>query len=340
MENSPPRAIFAGQLCRDYTILPKGETLLDVPGGNLIYAATGYAVWEPDPPPGLVARVGEDYPQEWLESFRRRGFDIRGVRVLPEAMDLRSFFVYTDSTTRVTDDPVSYFAGLGIPFPKSLLGYRRPPAAALDSRTRLNPYSLRQSDVIPDYLEASFAHLCPLDFLTHSLLPAVLRQAGFTTLTLDPSAGYMNPIYWNDIPALLTGLTAFMPSEDEIRALFHGRSSDLWEMAESLSAYGCEVIVIKRGSSGQLVYDSARRLRWEIPAYPARVVDPTGVGDAFAGGFLAGYHQAYDPLEASLMGSISASLNIEGHGPFYPIDALPGLAKARLEALRSAIRKV
>lgn len=339
MENSPPRAIFAGQLCRDYTILPRGETLLDVPGGNLIYASTGYAVWETAPPPGLVARVGEDYPQEWLESFHRRGFDIRGVRVLPEAMDLRSFFVYTDSTTRVTDDPVSYFANLGIPFPKALLGYRRPSAAALDSRTKLNPYSLRQSDIILDYLDASAAHLCPLDFLTHSLVPAVLRQAGFTTLTLDPSSGYMNPIYWNDIPALLTGLTAFLPSEEEIRALFHGRSTDLWQMAEALAAYGCEVIVIKRGSNGQMVYDSARRLHWEIPAYPAHVVNPTGVGDAFAGGFLAGYRRAYDPLEAALLGNISASLTIEGHGPFYPLDALPGLAQARLDALRSAVRK-
>jgi sugar/nucleoside kinase (ribokinase family) len=204
----------------------------------------------------------------------------------------------------------------------------------------LNPYSLRQSDIIPDYLDASAAHLCPLDFLTHSLVPAVLRQAGFTTLTLDPSAGYMNPIYWNDIPALLTGLTAFLPSEEEIRSLFHGRSTDLWQMAEALTVYGCEVIVIKRGGSGQMVYDSARRLRWEIPAYPARVVDPTGVGDAFAGGFLAGYRLAYDPLEAALLGSISASLTIEGHGPFYSMDALPGLAQARLDALRSAVRKV
>ncbi|HEX9029844.1 MAG TPA: carbohydrate kinase family protein [Anaerolineales bacterium] len=340
MDTTQPRAIFAGQLSREYTILSKGDTLLDVPGGNLVYAAAGFAVWEPAPPPGLVARVGEDYPQEWIETFHRRGFDTRGIRVLPEAMDLRSFVVYTDSTTRVTDDPVAYFAEAGIPFPKALLGYRRPSAANLDSRTRLNPYSLRQSDIIPDYLDANAAHLCPVDFLTHSLVPAVLRQAGFTTLTMDPSPGYMNPIYWDDIPALVTGLAAFLPSEEEIRALFHGRSNDLWQMAEALTAYGCEVVVIKRGNNGQLVYDSAQRAHWEIPAYPSRLVDPTGVGDAFAGGFLAGYRKAYDPLEAALLGSISASLTIEGHGPFYALDALPGLAQARLEALRSAVRKV
>lgn len=340
MDITQPRAIFTGQLTREYTILARGESLLDVPGGNLVYAAAGFAVWEPSPHPGLVARVGEDYPQEWIESFSRRGFDTRGIRVLPEAMDLRSFVVYTDSTNRVTDDPVAYFADAGIPFPKALLGYRRPSAATLDSRTRLNPYSLRQSDIIPDYLDANAAHLCPLDFLTHSLVPAVLRQAGFTTLTMDPSPGYMNPIYWDDIPALVTGLAAFFPSEEEIRALFHGRSNDLWQMAEALTAYGCEVVVIKRGGNGQLIYDSAQRAHWEIPAYPARLINPTGAGDAFAGGFLAGYRKAYDPLEAALLGSISASLTIEGHGPFYALDALPGLAQARLEALRPAVRRV
>jgi hypothetical protein len=31
--------------------------------------------------------------------------------------------------------------------------------------------------------------------------------AEFTTVTLDPSPGYMNPTYWDDIPAMITGLT-------------------------------------------------------------------------------------------------------------------------------------
>ena len=51
------------------------------------------------------------------------------------------------------------------------------------------------------------AHTVPLDYLTHTLLPAVLRQAEFTTITLDPSPGYINPTYWNEVPALLTGLS-------------------------------------------------------------------------------------------------------------------------------------
>jgi sugar/nucleoside kinase (ribokinase family) len=342
---SPLRSVFAGQLRRDYAILPEGKTRLDVPGGNLLYAAAGFAVWDAETPeelrghPGLLARVGEDYPQEWLGEFARHGFDTRGIRVLPEAIDLRSFYVYTDRYTRLYDDPVGHFARLGMAFPKALLGYR-PPVTAQDSRTRLGSASLRQADIPPDYLEAASAHLCPLDYLTHSLLPAILRQTGFTTVTMDPSPGYMNPIFWNELPALVSGLTAFLPAEEELRALFHGRSGDLWEMAEALCVYGCECVVIKRGASGQFVYDPASRSRWEIPSYPARLFDLTGAGDAFCGGFLAGYRRAYDPLEAALHGNISASLAVEGHGPFYALDALPGLGRARLEALREGVRKL
>ncbi len=339
MERTSPRFLIAGQLTRDYVILPSEETLLDVPGGNALYAAVGVAVWEPKPAPALIARVGEDYPQEWLDEFDSFGLDTAGVRILPEAVDVRTFTAFVDRSTRAHDDPVVHFARLGHPFPKALLGYRDK-SSLFDSRTNLLPTSLRQGDIPSEFLDAGMLHLCPLDYLTHSLLPALLRQVQFSTVTLDPSPGYMNPTYWHDVPALLTGLTAFLPSEEEVCALFQGRSEDLWEMAEALAAYGCEIVVIKRGERGQLLYDAATRGRWEIPSYPSRMVNPIGAGDAFCGGFLAGYRRSFDSLEAVLYGNIAASLVVEGHHPAYALDALPGLPEARLESLRQSVRKV
>ena len=122
MTETDPRYIIAGQLRRDFAIFPDGRALLDVMGGNLPYAAVGLAVWEPDTRPGLVARVGEDYPSEWLAALEQRGFDIRGIHVLPEALDLRSFYVYSDRVTRNSDDPVAQCARLGIPVPRILAG--------------------------------------------------------------------------------------------------------------------------------------------------------------------------------------------------------------------------
>jgi sugar/nucleoside kinase (ribokinase family) len=338
MNLTTPSAIFIGLLQRAFLIVPSGESLVDIPGGNVLYASVGWSLWEPDSPPGMVARVGEDYPQAWLEMFQQKGLDIQGVTILPEAMDVRHFCAFTSRTTRVNDDPVSHYARLGLPFPKALLGYH--PPAQIDSRTRLTTTSLRQGDIPELYLDVSAAHLCPVDYLTHSLLPALLRQSQVNTITLDPAAGYMNPSFFNLAPTLVTGLSAFLPSEEELRFLFQGRSTDLWEMMEALAAYGCDLIVVKRGEGGQALLDAAAHKKWEIPAYPARLVDPGGAGDAFCGGFLAGYRRTYDPLEAVLTGNIAASMVVEGSGPFYALDALPGLAQARLEAVRQGVRRV
>ncbi len=150
----------------------------------------------------------------------------------------------------------------------------------------------------------------------------------------------MTSIFWDDFPAVLTGLTAFLPSEPELRALFAGRSTDIWEMMAAVAAYGCEFVVVKRGESGQFLYDATSRVRWEVQSYPARVINPTGAGDAFCGGFLAGYRRTFDPLQAVLYGNIAASLVVEGSGPFFALDALPGLAQARLDALKESARKL
>lgn len=337
MHNSPPRFLVAGSFHRNYILTPTGQTLLDVPGGSAFYAASGMSVWEKGI--GLLGRIGAGYPQEWLEQAERHDLDVRGVHVLPQPVDHRYFCAYTPAWEKQTDSPVGHFADLGLPFPKELLDYN-PAPPHIDSHTQLSPLTIRLNDIPSDYLDASAAHLCPMEYLAHSLLPPILRQGHITTLTMDPSAGYMDPVFWDDLPPLMNGLTAFHASEGKIRSLFQGRSDDLWEMAESLGSHGCEMIVIKRGPSGQYLYDASTHTRWVIPAYPARVINPTGAGDAFCGGFLAGWRATYDPLQAALHGNISASFVIEGSSVFYAIDCMPGLAEARELALKEMVRKV
>jgi hypothetical protein len=334
-----PRFIFAGLLQRDFILLPSGQAVLDIPGGNALYAAVGCMVWEPDSPPGILARVGEDYPQTWIESFQQRGIDTRGINILPQALDVRNFRAYTSREGFTSQDPTTHFANHGLTFPRALLGYSAQDNP-LDSRINLNEYALRQSDLIDDYMNANAIHFCPMNYLSHSLLPALLRQAAFTTITLDPNPGYMNTTFWDDVPGIITGLTAFLPSERQLRNLFQARSEDLWEMIETVASYGCEIVAVKRGEGGQLLYDNAARTRYEISAYDSRTADTAGAGSAFCGGFLAGYRRTYDPLQAVLYGNISASLVVEGSGPFYALDALPGLAQARLDAISQMVRRV
>jgi ribokinase len=166
-----------------------------------------------------------------------------------------------------------------------------------------------------------------------------MRELGVKLITLDPSERYMEPAFRKDLPGILTCLDAFLPSEAEAKAFFRPAEMKAPEMAENFGAMGCRFIVIKRGASGQLVWDHAARQRYLIPAYPSRVRDVTGAGDAFCGGFLVGLGQTGDVVEATLRGSVSASLVVEGTGAVFALDALPGIARARLNALRPAVKK-
>ncbi len=333
----PPRLLFLGPLYRDFIIPPQGRPALDVPGGDVLYAVVGAALWGAEV--GLVSRVGENYPRAWLEDWAQRGWDVRGVRVLPQRLEHRRVLVYEPGFRLSGATIAGAFLQRGLPFPKALMDYE-PPSPAPIQRDRLSETTLRMSDLPPELDMVKGAHFVPHDWVTHTLLPAALRQAGVTTITLDPAKGYMEPEWREHIPGLLQGLTAFLPSEEELHRLFAHRLLDLWEMVEGLAAWGVEVVVVKRGASGHLLYEKSTGRRWEIPAYPAEVRDPTGAGSAFCGGFLAGWVQTYDPVEAALYGAVSASIVVERVGALTALDALPGLAESRLERLRQRVRRV
>jgi hypothetical protein len=332
-----PRFVVAGLLRREYILPPVGRPLLDAPGGHLLYAAGGLRVWETEI--GLLGRVGEDYPFQWRREFGDRGFDTRGLRILPGSLDIRTFRAYSEAFELSRNNPVSHFARRGLTFPKALLGYQ-PPTDITDDPRQPHPHAPTVGDIPKDYLAASAVHICPMDFTSQGQLLAAFKSGLATTVTLDPEPTYMTPAFLKDLRELLNGLTALLPSQDELQSLFWGKTNDLWEMAEALGSYGCELIVVKSGGLGQYMYDAMGKHRWQIPAYPSRMADPTGAGDAFCGGFLAGYRNTYDPLEAALHGNVSASLKVEGSGAFYPLDVMPGLAQARLEALRDLVREV
>lgn len=332
-----PTYVVAGRMTREYILPPVGYPLLDVAGGSALYAAGGLLTWADNV--GVIARVGEDFPRPWLKDMQARGVDTEGIEILQQNLDVRAFHAYSEDFEVTHSLPVSQFARRGLTFPKVLLGYRDPSQVEKDAR-KPDPASPVATAVPASYRDARAVHICPLDFVSHNQLTNIFGTASVGTLTLDPSLGYMSPGFLRDLRVVVTRLTAFLPSEDELRGLFWGMTHDLWEMAAAIGEYGCDIIVIKRGAHGQSVYDVKGKHRWEVPAYPARRADPTGVGDAFCGGFLAGWRRTYDPVQATLYGNVSASLKLEGSGAFYPLDVLPGLAKARLEALKDLVQEM
>lgn len=329
--------VIAGKLTREYLLPPQGTPLIDSAGGSLLYSAGGLAVWNKNI--GFVSRITKEYPHEWLSKFQKQGFDIRGIETVQENFDLRSFIAYTDTQERSHSSAVSHFARRELTFPKTLLGYQPPDEAIKDLRT-MESTSPSALDVPKNYREATHVHLCPFDFASQSQMVNLYKDASNQVVTVDPDPRYMSPRFWRELRLVLQGVTAFHPSEEEMRALFWGETNDLWEMAQRICDYGVKFVVIKRGSQGQLLYDSLSKKKYEIAAYPSRMADPTGAGDAFCGGFLAGFQKTNDPLQAVLYGSVSASLKVEGSGALYPLDVMPGLAEARLIAVKEMAREV
>ena len=80
-----------------------------------------------------------------------------------------------------------------------------------------------------------------------------------------------------------------------------------------------DLLVVTKGINGALVRSDGRE--YHIPVAP--IADPTGVGDAFRGGFLRGYRLGLDLQTCGQMGSLSAAYCLEQNGPSnhkYTID--------------------
>ncbi len=335
MSDEKINAVCVGGLREDFLITAANEARLHQLGGNAVYAAVGARIWARAI--GLVARVGSNYPPHWLDQIEARGIDVRGVNVLSEPLDTRTFYAYTSLEERVDSDPAAHFARLDQPLPKALEGYTSS-TGGQDERDRFGPLAVRPPDLPEAYIQAQGVHLAPAEFVTHNSLPPVLRRQGLRYVTCDPSIRYMQPGFADDVKRLVFGLDAFLPSEMEVRAYFRKPMPDLWAAAEAFGAMGAKLVVIKLGARGQYVYHTAAGRRWHVPAYPARLHDVTGAGDAYCGGFLMGLIETSDPIEAALRGAVSASLVIEGSGALYALDATPGLAQARLDSLRESVR--
>ena len=326
-----------GALREDYALLPTGEARLRELGGSAVYAAAGAKVWSNAV--GLVARVGANYPGEWLTKLHERGLDISGVKVLPEPQDTRAFYAYLSLEARAETDPAAHFARVGLPLPAELAGYLPPDSRPLE-REKFGPLTVRPGDVPVEYLHAQGFHFAPDEFVVHNTLPVMMRHQGIEFITCDPDARYMQPALAEDVKQLVRGLDAFLPSEAEARAFLGYPTGDLWPAAEAFGAMGAKIVVIKSGMHGQWVYDAEAKRKWHVPAYPAKARDVTGVGDAYCGGFLAGLARTHDPVEAAVHGAVSASIVIEGTGALYAFDSTPGLAQARAQALREVVRPI
>lgn len=336
MSSEDIQYLFIGGLREDYFITHTDDVYLGVLGGNAIYAAAGAKIWSPSI--GIVSRVGSNFPIKWLEQIRDAGINVGAVQMLNQVLDTRTFYAYISEEERVDTNPASHFLRINHPLPKFLLDYQSS-TEDMDDKQNFSPLAIRPDDV-PALDSIRAAHIAPTHYISHTVLSFRLRELHIGLISLDPSERYMNHNFQDELHLIVHDLDIFLPSENEARSYFLPQDIDVWEMAETFGSMGCKIVVIKSGTKGQYLWDNVSRKRWHIPAYPANVKDVTGAGDSYCGGFLVGMDMTQDPLEAALHGSVSASITVEGIGPLYSIETYPGLAEARLESLRLAVRAV
>jgi len=268
--------LVVGSVALDSVKTPFGQ-VTEALGGSATYfsyAASFFA------DVGLVAIVGEDFPQQHLDLLKARGVDLSGLQV-SQGQTFRwvGEYGYDLNEARTLATHLNVFADF-----KPLLSDRLK-----------TPACLFLANIDPE------------------LQREVLRQVARPRLVaLDT----MN--FWIDgkrraLLEVVREVDALVINDREARQL--AREANLIKAALTLHSYGPRTVVIKRGEYGALMVNGGRF--FFTPAYPLEsVFDPTGAGDTFAGGFMGYLARQGRQDEATLRrgivyGSVMASFTVE-----------------------------
>jgi len=287
--------LVVGTVAFDAIETPFGKTDKIV-GGAASYIALAASYFQRNI--SLVSVVGDDFPQDFLNILTKEGVNLEGLQIKKGE---KSFFwsgkYHNDLNNRDTID------------------------TQLNVLENFNP-------IVPES-----AKEC--DFLMlGNLVPAVQRSV-IEQLTKRPKLIVLDTMnFWMDIAmdelkktiAMIDVLTI---NDSEARQL-SGEYS-LVKAAQKILAMGPNVLVIKKGEHGALLFNKEEV--FFAPALPLEeVYDPTGAGDSFAGGFI-GYLAktkdiSFDNMKrAIIFGSAMASFTVERFGT----ERLIGLSQADVD---------
>jgi len=163
-------------------------------------------------------------------------------------------------------------------------------------------------------------------FLQHNLRPglaALLAQARAGGATVSIDTNWDPSERWDDgLGEVLAQTDLFLPNEQEARAI--AKSSTLDEALARLTAT-IPTVAIKNGGEGAVCRRGDQIAR--DPGFPMQVVDTTGAGDSFNGGFLYGWLHGWTLADALALGCACGALSTQAAGGTM---AQPTLAQAQV----------
>lgn len=238
--------LIVGSMAFDDLELPSGN-VRDVVGGSATYSAFAASSFAPV---RVVAVVGDDFPTSTLDAMRARGINTDGIE-RASGLTFRWAGRYdADLVHRVTlDTKLNVFASFTPKIPDS---YRDSPLVLLG-----NIHPALQLDVLEQVRAPRLVIADTMNFW----------------ISGEPKA----------VDAMLKRIDTLVINDEEARQL-SGRYN-LRRAAREILGRGPRRLIIKRGEHGALLFDEYGI--FAAPGYPLEdVVDPTGAGDSFAGGFL------------------------------------------------------
>jgi sugar/nucleoside kinase (ribokinase family) len=247
--------------------------------------------------PGIVGVVGEDFPEDTLDLFKVKGIDTEGLIVRPG----KTFFW----EGRYEDDP--------------------------NKRTTV----ATEVNVLKDFRPRLPAHYRDADILFLANIDPDLQEDILTQVKSPRLVAMDTMNFWiqtrrESLLDVLEKVDMFFANDEEVRMLTG--ESKLITAGKRLLEKGPSLVVIKKGEHGALLL--SKDFVCVVPAYPSEtVVDPTGAGDTFGGGFLGHLDKTdsyaeEDIRKAAVYGSVLASFTIEKFG----IDRLRSLSSDEIES--------
>lgn len=338
--------LAVGNCTLDDVVTPDGRISPRQLGGNAVYAAAGMRLWGVDV--SLVSVVGEDYPSTWIDQLAAAGIDVSAITRISEPHLLRSRAFYfpdgsrTDRIDEARDilpadageiiDLESEYTDTGSPLHRRIWPSFCPDLSQWEHKAELAAYA----HFAPGPLPCTRANA---EFLKHLRGKNVTISFDWPWWDWDREA---------DIDAgLLQNIDFLLPSIEELtvhaEAVFpadqrrDSGDGHVFEAARRLLSYGPQGVGVKMGGRGLRLRLRGEQDWRQVPVYPAQVVDPTGAGDAFCGGFLVGLARTGDPVRACLHGAVSASFIIEAFGVLHTLQVDAATANARLHSLEQTL---
>ena len=308
--------LTVGNFNIDNTVSADGLLSLRKLGGNAVYSAIGAHVWSGDV--GILSVIPTNFPQKWLDELQNAGIDLSGIRQAPPPVELEEWFFYQPDGSRIRSHLCAIPSVFQFKNRKDGLSedeiqkiyqmvstYPQDKGISFGEFRRINP--IYPADIPQRWKAIHGCHIAPNSYAIHKALSHAFKELG-VFVSLDPGV-YVNQLSELELASLLSEVDVFLPSMRELKALFPKKDPE--EAILCMSEMGPKAIVAKIGSQGSLVWDSDRKKVTHIPPVPSKVVDLTGAGDAFCGGFLVGMIETSDAVMAAHYGSVSSSLVIE-----------------------------